>query len=179
MHTWVALLRGINVGGKHILPMKELVRDLGSLKLRNVKTYIQSGNVVFQSTRTLSATFADQIAALIEKRHGFKPRVLIIGADDFLSALDANPFPEAESEPKTLNLFFLSSIALEPDIESLNTAKSPTESFKLTDHVLFLHTPSGFGKSKLAEKVERFLGVAATARNWRTVQKLAEMIKAM
>ena len=178
MHTWIALFRGINVGGKNILPMKELVRDLQSLNLKNVKTYIHSGNVVFQTSRTVSATLGKKIATRIQNRHGFKPHVLILGADELQTAIDANPFPEAESDPKALHLFFLVSVASAPDIESLNDVKSPTERFELTDHVFYLHTPDGFGKSKLAEKIERHLGVVATARNWRTVQKLSEMTKA-
>ena len=175
MHTCIALFRGINVGGRNILPMKELVRDLEALGLQNVRTYIQSGNVVFQSPRKLPATFAEKIAMKIEKGHGFKPRVVVLDEADLQRAIDANPFPGARESPKTLNLFFLAAAPATPDLASLDAARSPTEEFELIDRVFYLHTPDGFGTSKLAERVERSLGVPATARNWRTVLKLAEM----
>lgn len=177
MSTWIALLRGINVGGKNILPMKQLVRHLQALDLENVKTYIQSGNAVFQSSQTPSTTLAETIAARIEDHHGFKPRVLILSADALQIAIDANPFPEAESDPKTLHLFFLVSAASTPDLEALSKLQSPTERFELRDRVFYLHTPEGLGTSKLARKVEKLLGVATTARNWRTVQKLWSMVQ--
>ena len=178
MTTFVALLRGINVGGKHVLPMNELVRHLRSLRLNNIRTYIQSGNAVFQSSGAVSDTLADKIAARIEDRHGFRPHVLIRSAEELQIALDANPFPEAESEPKTLHLFFLASAASSPDIESLRDARSSSERFALADQVFYLHAPDGIGRSKLAAKTEKCLGVAVTARNWRTVQRLSEMTKA-
>ena len=177
MHTWIALIRGINVGGKNILPMNELVRDLKSLKLENVRTYIQSGNAVFQSPRAISDRFAETIAEQIEKRHSFKPRVLILSADELQIAITQNPFPVAEPDSRKLHLFFLSSVALAPDIKSLSDARSPSERFELIDRVFYLHAPDGIGRSKLAANVEKYLGVPGTARNWRTVQRLSEMTK--
>lgn len=179
MHTWVLLLRGINVGGKNVLPMKELVQDLESLNLRDIKTYIQSGNVVFRSSSEVSGTLGAQIATRIENRHGFGPHVLILSADQLKSAIDSNPFPEAEAEPKTLHLFFLASAPSAPDVEALAAASSPSERFHLTERVLYLHAPEGIGRSKLAANAEKLLGVVTTARNWRTVQKLWEMARAI
>ena len=178
MSTWIVLLRGINVGGKNILPMNELVRLLQSLHLENIKTYIQSGNAIFRSSTEISPTLTANIATKIESRHGFKPHVLILSADQLENAIVSNPFPEAEAEPKTLHLFFLASAPAAPDIESLTEAKSPSERFHLRGQVFYLHAPEGVGRSKLAAKAEKYLGVAATARNWRTVQKLWAMAKA-
>ena len=179
MYTWVALLRGINVGGKNILPMKELVQDLESLDLRDIQTYIQSGNVVFRSSSDVSPTLGDQITTLIENRHGFRPHILILSADQLKSAIDSNPYPEAEAEPKTLHLFFLGSVAVAPDIEALAKARLPSERFHLTDRVLYLYAPEGIGRSKVAAKAEKLLGVVVTGRNWRTVEKLWEMARDM
>lgn len=170
-------MRGINVGGKNILPMKYLVRDLHSLNLVNIKTYIQSGNVVFKTPREDVETLSAEIAAVIEAEHGFKPHLLIIGMEQLEDAIASNPFPDAETEPKRLHLFFLSSTPIEPNIEALNVAKAPSERFRLTDHVFYLQAPEGIGRSKLAANVEKYLGVAATARNWRTIQKLREIAK--
>lgn len=166
--TWIALLRGINVGGNNILPMAELRNDLEALKLTNVRTYIQSGNVVFDSAATTPSALAKRIGEQIEEQHGFRPRVLILSREDFLAAIETNPFPEAASHPKTLHFFFLAEPAADANMQALDDARSPTEAYKLTDRVFYLHAPDGIGRSKLAAKVERHLRVVTTARNYRT-----------
>jgi uncharacterized protein (DUF1697 family) len=88
----------------------------------------------------------------------------------------SNPFPQAEERPSALHLFFLSEPSSNPDFELLNTLKAGSESFVLTEDVFYLHAPDGIGRSKLAARVERLLGVDVTARNWRTVSKVAEMV---
>lgn len=172
MPTSIALLRGINVGGNNMLPMKDLVRDLESLGLRNVRTYIQSGNVVFETARTPGASLEEKIEVAIEKRRGFRPHVLVVSADRLKGIIDANPFPKAAAEPKTLHAFFLASPPKSPDLESLHKVAVRSERFHLGEHAFYLHTPDGLGKSKLATQVERRLGVEATARNWNTVLRL-------
>jgi len=92
-------------------------------------------------------------------------------------AMASNPFPAAESEPKTLHLYFLASAPQNPDLKMLDSLKKADEQFKLIDNVFYLHTPDGIGRSKLAERAEKALGVAATARNWRTVSKIMAMAK--
>jgi uncharacterized protein (DUF1697 family) len=87
-------------------------------------------------------------------------------------AMVSNPFPEAESEPKTLHLYFLASTPQNPDLQTLDSIKQANEQFKLIDNVFYLYAPDGIGRSKLAARVEKALGVAATARNWRTVCKI-------
>ena len=179
MEIWIALLRGINVGGKHILPMKELVRLLESLKLRDVTTYIQSGNVVFRSAAKTPARLADKIAAAIEADYGFRPHVLVFGADRLQESIASNPFAEGEAEPKTLHLFFLGARPDAPDLESLTKLKATDERFHLADDVFYLYAPNGIARSKLAAQVEKSLGVPVTARNWRTTQKLMELVERM
>ena len=107
MDTWIALFRGINVGGNNILPMAELRSDLESLKLKNVRTYIQSGNVVFDSTTGAAPSLTKKIRQRIEKEHGFRPHVLIFSHEKLATAIELNPFPMAVSEPKSLHFFFL------------------------------------------------------------------------
>lgn len=175
MPTWIALLRGINVGGKNKLPMKELVADLESLKLKSVRTYIQSGNVVFQSSRKAAARLASDIAGQIEDRHGFRPQVVLRTHDQLREATQANPYPEGEAEPKTMHLFFLGAEAKSPDLVKMDSIKLGNERYALTSDTFYLHAPDGIGKSKLAANAEKFLGVTATARNWRTVVALDEM----
>lgn len=174
-HTSIALLRGINVGGKNVLPMKELARILESLGLEDVRTYIQSGNVVFRTARKPAKALAATISAAIEERHGFAPRVLVLGRDELDAAMAANPFPAATAAPKSLHLSFLESVPRRPDTDAIEELCSSTEEWSLEGRVFYLHAPEGIGRSKLAARVESLLGVPATARNWRTVEKLAEL----
>ena len=92
-----------------------------------------------------------------------------------ITAVSRNPFPATDEQHKTLHFYFLESAPPHPDLASLDALKSATEQFTLIDSVFYLHAPDGIGRSKLAVKVERALGVPATARNWRTVNKLLEM----
>jgi uncharacterized protein (DUF1697 family) len=158
--------------------MADLKQILQSLRLQNIRTYIQSGNAVFETTPKLARGLSNRIAEEIELNHGFRPRVVVLHADEFKQAFDGNPFAEAIAKPKTLNLFFLSSVPSAADFVSLERVKASSERFLLSGRFFYLHTPDGFGKSKLASQVERHLGVPATARNWRTVERLMEMSEA-
>lgn len=172
--THIALFRGINVGGAHILPMKELRALLEELGCEDVRTYIQSGNAVFRH-RGAPKPLAKKIRAAVADAHGFEPQVLLMSAADLARAAEENPFPDAEAEPKTLHLSFLAERAKAPDLDLVEELRATDEAYHLTDTVFYLHAPSGIARSKLAAKVERALGVAATSRNWRTVTKLIEL----
>ncbi len=175
MATWIALFRGINVGGKNILPMKELREVLEERGYTHVKTYIQSGNVVFQGPQTNAEHLADHVGDAVLDSHGFQPLVVVLSVQDLEQAVVANPFPEAEADPKSLHLYFLAGSPSRLDLKTLNDIKSQTESFAIVGKVLYLHAPKGIARSKLAASVERLVGVAATARNWRTVGKVLEL----
>lgn len=175
MQTWIALFRGINVGGNNILPMAKLREDLESLKLRNVRTYIQSGNVVFEAPAGKPAPLAQKIARRIEDQHGFHPQVILLDRESLLAAVKANPFPKATADPKTLHFFFLAEPAADPDMAAIASAGKATEEYKLMNGVFYLHAPDGIARSKLAANAEKYLGVVATARNYRTVDKLRTM----
>lgn len=175
MTNKIALLRGINVGGRRLL-MADLRRELEELGLEAVRTYIHTGNAVFRTADTELPDLADAIAGAIERGHGFRPRVLVLDAADFRRAMDENPFPEAETEPKRLHLYFLAAELSDMDLPALKEAATDSERFHIGERVVYLHTPDGFGRSGLAEQIERRVGVPATARNWRTVVKLREMI---
>lgn len=172
MKTYIALFRGINVGGHNKMPMKALATLLEGLGLAHVKTYIQSGNVVFQAPESAAVHWSTEIRAAVEGSFGFSPWVLVMDAADLAKAVKANPYPHAEADPKTLHLFFLAAAPASPDLDALDRVKSPTESYTLVGKVFYLHAPDGIGKSKLAERAERLLGVEATARNWRTVREV-------
>lgn len=175
--TWVALFRGINVGGNNKLPMAQLRQDLESVGLKRVRTYIQSGNVVFEAEPTPPETLTQTIADCVEAQNGFRPELLLLSAGDIQRAIDANPFPKAVSEPKFLHFLFLAEPATNADVAAIEGKKSATESFHLTKSVFYLHAPDGIGRSKLAASVERHLGVMATGRNYRTVDKIKSLIE--
>ena len=160
--------------------MDELVEILAAQGLEDVDTYAQSGNVVFQrgeegGARGDVAELEEEIADAIERRRGFQPRILVFGADRLERAIEDNPFHEAEDEPRTLHAFFLADEPEDPDLEALEAIRAASERFQLERDVFYLHAPDGIGRSKLVANVEKHLGVAATARNWRTVRRLQEM----
>jgi len=179
MKIYIALFRGINVGGKNALPMKELVSALGDLGARNVKTYIQSGNAVFVSPEKDFKRLSAKISSEIDKRRGFKPHVLLLELEDLERAMRKNPFPEAVTDPKALHAGFLASAPENPNLKALEGLKSDSERFQLIGKVFYLHAPEGIGRSKLAANVERLLGAPMTDRNWRTVSKIWEMAQAL
>lgn len=170
MQTWIALLRGINVGGKNILPMKELVKLMEENGFSDVRTYIQSGNIVFQSETRSS----DEIGLLIEGKFGFKPSVFVLSADEL--ELSASNSPYQTDIGKTLHFFFCDQIPQSVDYEFLDGLKAPSEAYQLIDKVFYLYAPDGIGRSKLAEKMGRtFKGVTMTGRNLNTINKLLGM----
>ncbi len=177
MKTYIALFRGINVGGKNVLPMQELIAILDGLGAKNVNTYIQSGNAVFQIEEHDISQFSHKITVEIKQHKGFEPCVLLLGLEGLEKAIEENPFPEAEANPKTLHLGFLASAPDNPDMKKIAALKTASERFYLSDRVFYLHAPEGVGRSKLAAGVEKLLGVPMTDRNWRTVCKIWEMAK--
>ncbi len=175
MRTWVALLRGINVGGSHIVPMKDLKDLLADLGLEDAQTHIQSGNCVFRLPEKKAEKLAERIAKGIEARFGFRPSVLVLGREDLAAALAENPFPQGHDDPKTLHLFFLTERAANADFDALEALRKDSEAFQLKERVFYLYAPDGIGRSKLADKVEKCLGVPVTARNLRSAMKVLEL----
>ena len=176
MKTFVALFRGINVGGRNVLPMKGLVVILEGLGCTDVRTYIQSGNVIFSSDEPKPSRLERRMTDAVNEGFAFRPSVIVLRVEQLRQAAASNPFPEAEPEPKSLHLFFLSRPPASPDLDGLTAVKSDSESFVLTEDVFYLHAPDGIGRSKLAQRAERLIGVDVTARNWNTVKKLVEMV---
>jgi uncharacterized protein (DUF1697 family) len=175
MKTWIALLRGINVVGRRTLLMKDLAAIFERGGFESVRTYIQSGNVVFESARGTAPTLAAEIGALIEKKSGFRPHVIVLSVAALERAVRGNPFPQANADHKSLHLFLLSRRPARPDLAALARLKVGREAFVLKGAIFYLYTPRGFPQCALHDKVERFLGVEATARNWRTANQLLSM----
>ena len=172
MARQVLLLRGINVGGRNTLPMKDLTGLLTKLGATDIQTYIQSGNAVFTGALE-PATLSDAI----EASKGFRPLVHILSAEDFRTIAAANPYPESEPEGKTLHIWFLTTPA-EFDTDKAQKLAIASERFHVSTQAIYLHAPDGIGRSKLAGKLEKLAGVPITARNWNTIAKLLEMVEA-
>ena len=170
MTTYILLFRGINVGGHHLLPMKDLKSLLEEEGYEDVKTYIQSGNVVLKSKSTPKST----IAAKINTVYGFSPEILILSKTEFERVVSANPFPLYAGN--TVHFYFC---AKKPALDKLKleSLASDSEKYQLQNKVFYLHAPDGIGRSKLVSRIEACLGVSATGRNLHTVLKLSAMLK--
>ena len=178
MNTFIALFRGINVGGHNLLPMKALTAILQDLGATGVTTYIQSGNAVFRSPSGNPDTLAKRLAAEIGKRHGFEPYVLIIEPQTLARVIAGNPFADALGDPAALHVGFLAAAPGNPDLVKLASLKRDSERYHLEEDVFYMHLPGGAGRSKLAAGAEKALGVPMTGRNWKTVCKLVELANA-
>jgi uncharacterized protein (DUF1697 family) len=177
MTTYIALLRGINVGGNNLVPMKALAQALARGGLTDVRTYIQSGNIVFQTGAARLASLSGTIQDIIEDEFGFRPGIMVLAAKDLDRVIAGNPFPKAAADPRTLHVSFLQSVPTKPDVKALEALKKANERFVLKGNAFYLHAPDGIGQSKLAARVEKALGVAGTSRNWRTVLQLQAMAR--
>ena len=173
-NVYVLFLRGINVGGKNRLPMADLKAILADQGYQQVATYIQSGNAVLASERTLNTEDETRLQQAILARQGFAPEVMLIHSASWEKALANCPFDLAEVEQdratgKTLHFYFLAEVPQSPDLDALNILKKPSEVFSCSWRCFYLQAPEGIGRSKLAAQVEKHLGVPATARNANTV----------
>jgi uncharacterized protein (DUF1697 family) len=177
MNTIIALFRGINVGGKSTLPMRDLMTLFEELGCNNIRTYIQSGNVVFETTWESGEVLAKRISEKVAGRFGFKPFVLLLTVDELQQAIAQNPFPQAVGTPQSLHLGFIVSAPMNPDLARIEKLKSERERYQLIGKVFYLYAPDGVGRSKLAADAEPALGVPMTDRNWRTVCSIAEIAK--
>ena len=154
-------------------------RDLlGELGCRDVATYIQSGNAVFNYSGNV-AQLSEAISDKVEDQFGFRPLTMLISADEFLAIAASNPFLADALEQKSLHVCFLSEAAQQPQFERITELASPSEQFVLTDEAFYLHAPDGIGRSKLASNVDECVGVWTTGRNARTVAKICEMIESI
>ncbi len=189
MASHVALLRGINVGGRNKVPMADLREVVTSLGHTEVTTYIQSGNVMFTTADTDTSKLAAALESAIEDRFGIWSSVVVLSRDELAQVLAGNPYPD-EPNPKLVHVVFLNAeppedlLARIAAAESAVAAKGSRDTVQAAGQALFLHTPDGFGTSELAQALFRIIsapakqkkqGLAATARNWATSTKLLSL----
>ncbi|WP_295074763.1 DUF1697 domain-containing protein [Tabrizicola sp.] len=171
MAGWIALLRGVNVSGAGKLPMAEFRALLAGLGLGAVQTYIQSGNAVFQSALPAEA-LEEMIRAAVAARFGFAPETFVRSHDEVAEALVDHPF--AGADPKLVHVCFLRETPV-PDEAALQALVRPGDGWHIGPGRFTLHTPGGYGTSKLAERLPKLLPVPMTARNLRTIAALVAM----
>ncbi|MGA8877771.1 MAG: DUF1697 domain-containing protein [Candidatus Korobacteraceae bacterium] len=177
-NSWVALLRGINVGGKHILPMRQLVEMFTEANCVNVRSYIQSGNVVFTAPPKVAKGLPDVLGKKIEDRFGFSAPIVLRNRDELQKVVRSNPFLKAGLPEITLHVYFLGDAPNAAAVQSLDPNRSPGDRFQVAGREIYLHLPNGMGRSKLTSAYfDSKLSTVATARNWATVLKLLEMLQ--
>jgi uncharacterized protein (DUF1697 family) len=176
---YVALIRGINVGGKQKLPMADLRASMASLGYTDVATYIQSGNVVFTSPGDDSTAAAGAIELKIEQDTGLDVSVMVLSRDQLAAIIEQNPFPDSTGRPTELHVSFLSASPDKQLFNEIDPHQFEPDEYRLGEKVMYLWCPHGVGRSKLAAYPwERRLGVRATLRNWNTVTKLLSLLDA-
>ena len=170
--VFIVLFRG--VGGKTQLPTAPLREALAEAGFGNVVTYIATGNVVLSSPMASNEVKA-AIAAIAEEQFGFTKAVMVLTVPEWAHLIARNPFPEAVNEPTRLHAFALEAEPSRAAAAALTAKATAAERVVVDGKVLYLHTPEGFGTSKLPPLIDKTLGVASTARNWNTVIKLADL----
>lgn len=177
MTTRVGFIRGINVGGRAIVPMAGLRAALTERGLQNARTYIQSGNVVYEPPASAGDSAAAlrsegrMIAAAIENMHGFTPAVMVLTVQTVAAHLAASPYPDADPA-KAFMVFADGDWATLGDLDPY---ASNGEQWRLIDGVMHLHCPDGIGRSKLGARLATTAKTPTTTRNLRTVAKLLEL----
>lgn len=176
MDTYVALLRGINLGGHHKLPMKNLAAMFEAAGCRDVRTYIQSGNVVFRADERRAATIAEVIREAIDGELGYQVPVVVRSAEDLARVVADNPFAGPDVDDKQLHIAFLAERPGAAAIAELDPQRSPPDQFEVVGREIFLRLPNGMARTKLTNAYfDRVLGAVSTVRNWRTANKLLEL----
>lgn len=182
MYIYLALLRGINVSGKKIIKMEDLRKLMADAGYTNVKTYIQSGNIIFESTEKSKDKIAKAIEKLIEDNYGFDVTVFVTDKKALEKAIDNNPFAESRIEEeagfKKLYVTFLSEVPTSENMEKLSQAPIGDDLIDLIGDILYFKLESKASDSKLSNNlIESKLKVKATTRNWNTSLKLLSMME--
>jgi uncharacterized protein (DUF1697 family) len=178
MKTYISLLRGINVSGQKKIKMTELAILYENIGFQSVQTYIQSGNVVFTSDKTLKI-IRNIIQQSITEKFGFEVPVLVLSSQELDTIVKGNPYlsPE-ERDIKPYHVTLLSDLPDEKKISSVKEYQDSPNEFSISGKIIYLKCPQGYGRIKINNTFfEKKLGVGATTRNWKTILTLAEMAK--
>jgi uncharacterized protein (DUF1697 family) len=174
MATYATMLRAVNVGGR-VMAMAKLREVYESLGFEQIQTYIQSGNVVFRTTRRATG-LAQSIEDAIAREFGAPVTVLVRSARDLARTLEANPFIDRKVDTKALHVTFLRDAPSAQKVAGIDRSRFEPDAFEVVGREVYGYYPRGYGRSKMHNAFfERALGTPATTRNWNTVRKLHEM----
>jgi uncharacterized protein (DUF1697 family) len=179
MPIWVALLRGINVSGQRPIPMERLRGSFASMGFRGVRTYVQSGNVVFETAANIRDALTAKTEEGIRRDFGFSVVVILRTAKELEKIVKTNPFLSEETIEQTkLHVTFLARPPINTALKNLETLPTSPDRFRLIGGEIYLYCPDGYGRTKLSNSAfEKKLSVGATTRNWKTTTVLCEMAR--
>ena len=177
METYISILRGINVSGHKLIKMDALKKMFEDLNFKNIRTYIQSGNVIFESKKVDTKSLETIIGKQIFKTFGFEVPVLVKEKKDWKTVFENNPFLKNRNEDiSKLHVTFLSAEPEQVNIDKLLETKFNNDEFVVSENVVYLFCPDGYGNTKLSNTFfENKLKVSATTRNWKTVIELNKL----
>lgn len=178
MNNYIAFLRAVNIAGHNMIKMKDLADLLSKSGFEGVKTYIQSGNIIFRSAGNLSdSEIASKIEMEIFKKFALNIKVMIRSQKELAGLSSRNPFLKEENfNPSKMAVNFLHEAPSAEGMEKIKDVDYPPDKFKISGREIFVYCPNGFGRTKLYTNFfENKMGVTGTARNWKTVITLAEM----
>ena len=177
MTVFIALYRGINVGGKNSVKMEALRALHAALGHQAAESYIQSGNIVFRAKGT-TASVTRAITAAFTKEFGFKSTLMVRSADEWAAFVAGNPYAKAAAtDPTKVHAAICDGMPDKKSLAALLEKTGGPEAFVTAKGILYLHAPDGIGRSKFAAGLERTFGVPATLRNWRTMEAIQELVK--
>jgi uncharacterized protein (DUF1697 family) len=177
MTVGIAMLRGVNVGGHHLIKMQQLRALCGALKLRDAETYVQSGNIVFRTDERDLTALTEKIENGIARKFGFRPRVVLRTVAQMREVVARNPFAKRRGlEPSRLLVTFLASQPSAEAREKVRAMKTEPEEMWIDAREAYIYFPNGMARTKLSlPAIEKVLQVSGTGRNWNSVTKLLEM----
>jgi uncharacterized protein (DUF1697 family) len=177
MKTYIAMLRGINVSGRKSIRMADLKSHLEALGWEDVRTYVQSGNLIFKTTETDPGHLATLIQQKLQVEYGFEVPTMVIEPGDLRQIINKNPFPRDPATVRDrLYVTFLFDTPREELISMITKPAQIDEHFILGGNIIYLYYPGGYGRARMDNNAfEKALQVKATTRNWKTVNKLLEM----
>ena len=176
MNTFISMLRGINVSGHNIISMSDLKKLYQSLDFKNVVTYVQSGNVIFDTTKKDASKLSSLIETQIKKSFNLSVSVLIRDKNDLQRIISGNPFIKRKKDPIKLYITFLQSSPAPFDFNKLPLPSTESDEFILIDKEIFIFCPNGYGRTKLNNNFfEKKLNLISTTRNWNTVNALYKL----
>ncbi len=177
MPSYVAMLRGINVSGSKPVKMEALRASFEALGFKNIRTYVQSGNVVFEAEERAAAPLGPKIVARIKRDFGYDVPVLVLAAGELARVVDENPFVKQRGIDLTkLHVTFLAAAPAAAGLKKMEGVSSGRDAFRCLGTTIYLICPDGYGNTKLSNNAfERALGAAATTRNWKTITTLAAL----